>query len=387
MATKPKTKPAPAKTEAKGKNKAKPAKAQAAKASEESAAPKAPKEIYEEGTFVKFLGYKSNMDADEVVFSEGDILYITEVENDEATGILYNAIIASDLTEYEENGDEGCTGGQVSPAEVTALKGAALEKARDQYSPIAIVGKLAELLNENDNVIEVAIGLNQEIQETYFYLGGALAKILQTGVYLKENGGDYEGEDAFNDFCQAEFSFKASKGRQLARVYQTFSALPDFDPSKLDAVGWSKAAIAERFVTAENVDEVLDIAETTGQRELAFTLKEKYVTAEGTTASGKAASRGPQIVRKTLTFKLDEDSAETVQLVIQQAQKQYGIENEALALERIAVEWANDHVEADAAKKRISGKANKAAKARAATAAPKEDAKPAAAKKPVGKKK
>lgn len=368
------TKTKPKAKAAEPKAKAKKAKAAAAAAVEKSTT------AIEEGTFLKFKGYRAQVDADDAVFEEGDILYVIEVEEDEETGTLITAIVADDISEYEENGDANVKGGEVTPSEVTVLTGNALEKARDQYTPVALIGKLADMFAANDDAIEVAIELNQEIQETYFWLGGALARILQTGAYLKENGGDYDGEEAFNDFCQGEFGFKASKGRQLARVYQTFSTIEGFEPSKLDAVGWSKAAIAERFVTAENVDEVLDIAETTNQRELAYTLKEKFVSENGTTASGKAASRGAQIVRKTITFRLDEDSAETVQLVLQQCMKKNGIENEALALERICVEWADAHVEGDHAKKRINSKAAKAAKARAAAEKPKAEDKPVAAK-------
>lgn len=370
MATKPKTKPSTAAAKATPKNlgsKAAPKGKTAAKASEKAAKPATkPAVILEVGTFVKFGGYRANVDKSEAIFKEGDILYIVEVDNDD-TGVLYSAIPASEIAEYEQNGDDNVTGGQVAPAEVTELKGSALEKARDTFMPVVMIGKLAELMEANDDPIQVAIELNQNIQQTYFWLGGALARVLQVGAHLKENGGDYTGEEAFNDFCQSEFGFKASKGRQLARVYLTFSQIPNFDPSKLDAVGWSKAAIAERFVTEENVEKILDIAETTGQRELAATLKEKFVK-ENVSPSGKAVSRAT-VQKSTLTFRLEEDAAETVKLALQQCKKQSGIEDDNLALERIMLEWANDHVEADTIKKKIASKAAKVAKTREIAAA------------------
>lgn len=388
MATKTKAKPATTKATASAKATPKNLnKKAAAKASTDVVVKTGkPSVVFEVGQLVRFGGYKSNMDADDAVFSEGDMLYITEVDDDSESGILYSCISAKDIAEYEENGDENVSGGQVSPAEVQELKGSALEKAQDTYLPVAIIGKLQELLDEADgNPIDVAINLNRGIQENFFWMGGALAQILQTGAYLKENGGEYSGEEAFNDFCQAEFAFKASKGRTLARIYKTFSAIPDFDASKLAALDWSKVAIAERFVTSDNIDEVLDVAETATQRELAVSLKEKFANnQDGKTASGRASSRGPSIVKKSLAFRLDEDAAETVQLVLQQCMKQNGIVSESDALERICVEWADNHVEADAAKKRIASKAAKAAKARAAVAKEAE-AKPAAATKPAPK--
>lgn len=392
-ATKSKPKPAAA-TAAKGKGKASTAvattKKPAAKASEAAAAkPTKPTTVFEVGALVKFGGYKSNMDADEVVFTEGDTLYIVEVEDDPESGILYGAVNAKDIAAYEADPD-AVQGGQVSPAEVTELKGSALEKAQDTFMPVVVIGKLGELLEEHDgNPIEVAIALNRGIQENYFWMGGALAQVLQTGAYLKENGGEYTGDEAFNDFCQAEFQFKASKGRALARIYKTFSGIEGFDASKLASLDWSKVSIAERFVTPENVDDVLEVAETATQRELGVILKEKFVHAEtGKTASGRGASRGPSIVKKTLGFKLDDDAAETVELVMQQCMKQHGLATPADALERICVEWADAHVEADAAKKRIASKAAKAAKAREAATKPAAEAKPAAkpaAAKPAAK--
>jgi hypothetical protein len=346
-----------------------PAKKPAAKKTQKTdTKPKAPAVLFEVGDFVKFNGYRTDVSKDEAAFEKDETLYLIEVDEQE-DGVLYTAIIASDISEYETNGDENVRGGQVAPSEVSQIKGAALEKARDTYMPVVRTGKLAELLDETDDPIEVAVNLNHTIQETYFWLGGALAIILQQGSYLKENGGSYEGEDAFNDFCQDEFGFKASKGRDLARVYRTFSQIDGFDPASLDAVGWSKAAIAERFVTEDNVEEVIEIATDTTQRELAATLKEKYVSESGTTGSGRAASRGGnKLVTKTMSFRLDEDSAETVELAINQCMKQNGIENEALALERICLEWAQDHVEAKTAAKRIQTKGNKAKKAREAAA-------------------
>jgi hypothetical protein len=375
-ATKTKVKPASAKAPAKTRTAAKP-KASTAAAEK----PKAPSVVLTVGSFAKFTGYRSALEADEVIFAEGEVLYIVEVDETD-DGVLYSAVKAEDTAEYMENGDANVVGGQVAGSEVTELKGGALEKARDTYMPVNAIGDLAEMLAENDNVIEVAESLNQSIQQSYFYLGGALAMVLQRGAYLKENGGEFEGEEAFGEFCQETFSFKASKGRQLARMYQTFSQIEGFDPARLDQIGWSKAAIAERFVTEDTVDEILQLAEDTSQRELAVKLKEKFVKEDGSTSSGKAASRAT-IKKISMSFSFEEDSADTVKLAIEACMKQSGIENEALALERICTEWAGSFIEAPTAQKRIQTKANKAAKAREAAAKP--AAAPKAAAKPRAK--
>lgn len=381
MATKTKAKPTASKKSA-------PKKAPAKKATKPKA-PTKPSEIYEDGSFLKFTGYRSEMDKDDIVFKDGDTLYVVEVE-DGASGILYTCINASDLGEFLENGDENVVGGQVAPSEVHAIKGGALEKIKEAYMPIVVMGKLADMLAEaNGNAIEVAVELNQEIQETYFWLGGALAKVLQEGTYLTENGGEYSGDEAFNDFCQAEFGFKASKGRQLARIYQTFSSLEDFNPEQLAGIGWSIAAKIEKYVTEDNVDEVLEAAADDGvtQRNVDAIMKERFVT-ENTTPSGRAASRGgDKLVTKTMNFRLAEDAAEAVELAIQQCMKQSGIADQNLALERICTEWAQDHVETETAKKRILAKGNKAKAARERVAKAAEAPKAEPTKATRGKKK
>lgn len=369
MATKTKAKPAA--------KKAAPAKkAPAKKATKAKAAP-APKvvDLPEAGALLTFTGYRSEMDADDVVFNDNDTLYMIEVDDSNEDGVLLTCIKAEDVAEYLENGDENIEGGQVAPSEVKELKGAALDKARDAYMPITMVGRMEEILDEADgDAILAAVELNNGIQESYFYMGGALAQVLQQGSYLKENGGEYEGDEAWNDFCQAEFGFKASKGRQLARIYSTFSALPDFDPASLAGIGWSIASKAEKYVTEENVQEVLEVAggDDVTQRNIDATLKEKFAVSN-TTASGRQASRGgDKLVTKSLSFKLDEDSAESVELALQQCMKQNGLENPALALERICVEWAQENVETKTAKQRIASKARKGQQARDKAAKAKE---------------
>lgn len=362
------------------------AKSKAKKAAPKAAVkPKQPEKIFEDNTFVKFTGYRNDVDPSEVVFQEGEVVYIIgheEDEEDEEAGLMYTAIKASDIPEYEASGTDNVTGGEVSPSELSAITGRALEKVQAEFTPVPVYGRLEEMLAENDNPIEVAIELNHQVQETYYWLGGALAMVMQSGAYLVEKGGEFSGEDAWNDFCQAEFDFKGSKGHDLVRIYRVFSSIEGFDPSKIDTIGWSKAAIAANYVTPDNVDEVIELAESTSQRELRPVLKERYVGEDGTTAAGKAASRGSTIKKVTMTFSLDEAVAEAVQLAITSAIKQKGIEGPekvqyALALEAICVEWANEHIEAETKKKSITAKINKAQKAREQASAPAKTVAPA----------
>lgn len=373
MVTKTKAKPKPATKKAPAK---KPGAKKATKAAAKPAASSA--NLPEINSMVRFTGYRNEVSDDEIAFAENDVLYIVEIDDDETDGVLLSCIKAEDIAIYNEEGEDAVEGGQVAPSEIVALKGGALEKAREAFTPIVLLGRLAEMFQETDEAIDVAIELNQDIQQSYFWLGGALLRVLQEGKYLTENGGEYEGDEAFNDFCQTEFGFKASKGRNLARIYGTFSALPDFDPASLADIGWSIASKLEKYVTEDNVEEVLDVArepEAT-QRTIDAMLKEKFVSADGTTASGKAATRGEKFVMKTMSFRFSEDSGESVEIAIAQCMKQHGYQSPELALEHIVVEWAQDHVETKKAKQTIAAKSRKAALARDRAAKAKEDAKP-----------
>lgn len=387
MATKAKAKPKATKATAAKTTKKAPAK-KASKAASKPA-PKAPVSIIEDNTFAKFNGYRTEVAKDEVVFEQGETVFIIGSEESE-NGILYTAIAADEVGAFLDGGEDVIErGGEVASSELSELKGGALDKAREAFMPIAMVGRMDELLEAADgDAIDVAVQLNQDIQESYFYMGGALSMVLQSGAYLKDNGGAYDGEDAFNDFCQAEFGFKASKGRQLARIYNTFSALPDFDPESLRGIGWSIAGKLEKYVTEENVDDVIEAASAEGvtQRNVDALMQDKFVEADGKSASGRATSRGDKLSMTSMSFRLTEDSSETVRIALDQFKKQNGITDDNLALEGICVAWGQENIETKTAKQKLGAKARAAAKAR------ESKAKPAAAPKPtktkaVGKKK
>jgi hypothetical protein len=206
------------------------------------------------------------------------------------------------------------------------------------------------------------------MEQNSFYLGGALAMARREGAYLVENGGSYEGENAWNDFCEAEFNFSGAKGGDLARMYTTFAEIEGFDPAKLADIGWSKLREIQRYVTDDNYEELLDEARETPRRELKIKLVEKFASDSNTTPTGKAATRGSgsaSVKMLSLTFKLPEDSHAAVQLALKEAVMKYGVSTDAEALERIIVAWAEDNVDSATKQKTIASKVAKAHKAAA----------------------
>jgi hypothetical protein len=319
-------------------------------------------------TFVKFTGYVNETPDEDRIFEKGDTLVIVAVhEATEDSPPKYECIRAADYVAFLENpDDENIDGQELAVQEVQALTGRALAEANDNYLPIPSVGELEDIIQQaNGDLLAAAETTFGKIEQSFFYLGGLLARIKREGIYLKENGGQYEGETAWDDFCQAEFGFSGAKGGDLARMYATFAAIPNFDPSKLSDIGWSKVREIQRYVTEDNYENLIEDARNMTREELKTSLVTKYVDESGRTPSGAVAQRtGGRNAIKTITlnFKLVEENATAVQLALAEAKKLYGVESDAEALARIIMAWAEEHVASATKQKRITAKIVKAEK-------------------------
>ena len=334
----------------------------------------------EPNTFVKFTGYINETAEEDQLFQKGEILYIVGVqEATDESPLKYECIKGSDVSAYmDDPEDEGIEGQELAVQEVQAVTGRALAEANENFLPIPSVGDLDSIIEEaGGNLIDAAETTFGKIEQSFFYLGGLLARIRREGVYLKENGGEYEGDSAWDDFCQAEFSFGGAKGGDLARMYTTFAAIPGFDPAKLSDIGWSKVREIQRFVTEDNYEALIEDARSLTREELKVQLTTKYVDDTGRTPSGAVAQRtgGRNAVKTvTLNFKLVEENATAVQMALAEAKKTYGVESDSEALSRIIMAWAEDHVSSATKQKRITAKIAKAEKAAPAAKTAKQKA-------------
>ena len=378
MATKPATKTKPVTTAATARAKAVPmaknvkpaadkAKKVSTKAAETKAVAKPEVALLAPNTFAKFAGYVSEVAENEQDFAKGDTLYVIGVVAAEGENpTMYEVIPASQVPAFiADPEDENIEGSQLVVQEVAALGGKALNDAKEAFLPIPSIGKLDSIIEEADgDLLEAARGLFSDLEENSFYLGGVLAKVRREGSHLKENGGDFEGDAAWDEFCQGEFGFGGAKGGDLARQYTTFAAIPEFDPSSLADIGWSKLREIQRYVTEDNVDELLDTAKNSTKRELSVKLVEKFASEDNKTAAGKSATRGggsASVKMLALTLKLPEESHTAVTMALTEAKKVYGVNTDAEALERIIVAWADEHVQSATKKKQITSKVDKAA--------------------------
>ena len=205
---------------------------------------------------------------------------------------------------------------------------------------IRSVGRLDSIIQENGSVLEAAQKLYESTGEDLFYLGGLLAKLYHEkveGKHLFATYGYTDDTEGWNLFCFDKFGFKGRKGFYLKDIYIRYTSIPDFNFEKIKQIGWSKAALLASSVEEGNVDELVEEAKTTSIRELKEKLQASNV---------EAGLRNKQI---TFTFKLFADQAEIVRNAITQVQQDFGYENPNQAFEHIITEWAEEHLNVEAA--------------------------------------
>lgn len=326
-------KAAKAKPAVKAKAKAAPAKKASVKEAPEA---KKPPVKFEVGQVLEFKGY-ANPDTNGK-FAPGDRLVLVQKNKDKESGQMeYGCVLESEYDAYKKD-SESVDGEILVKGEFKAVAGKAVAKVQEKVD-ITLVGSMKKLL-KGHSAIEVAENLRTEIGEKFFYFGGALAKIYYEQEYVK--AGYNDPKNGWDLFCQEKFEFSGRKGLYFASIYQTFSRIPGFDPQRLGSVGWSKAAELARYVTAENVDELITLAENTPIAHLKGELRKKYAE-NNVTASGKVASRGGSSGSKvTLRFQYHGDQAEFINFALDEAKKHFGVSDDAQALEAIISAWANE---------------------------------------------
>jgi len=327
----------PAADKATTKSASKPAKAKPGKVTE-----------YAVGDHVSFVGYKDA--STEAVFEAGERLVVVG-ERKEAGHQILECVFHEDVPLYEADPEDGDYRGQeLDAGEVKRAKGAAPKPAA---LPVTItdVGDVAKIVKKSGDLLEAAQDLYADINKSYFAFGGLLAHLYydrdENGIPLYKS--KYGSED-FKSFCMEHFGFKERKGTYWIDVYMQFSKIKGFKPETLQSIGWSKAAEIARYVTDENVNELVEKADSLPIVELRQNLQENYVT-EGKTASGRnSGTRSTKVKKISFGFQLFEDAAEGVKMILDAADKQLGTDRNQ-TFETILTQWASENLSETVGKK------------------------------------
>jgi hypothetical protein len=338
---------------AKGPTKAAPA----AKAATKTAAAKPPKEVkpFVDGEIVIFKGYEKA--PAKPLFKKDQELAVVEQRED--NGVVKIACVPSNLY-HKFKADENSVDGE----EVFATEVRRTSKTVQAPFQLVPVGEMDSILKEESgDPLAIAQRLYNSASKSFFYFGGVLAKLWKETdpdtdkplfcSYQDDANKNFDAsKDGFEKFVQHSFGeeFSYRKAAYYMSIYESFSALPNA-ASKLDElgkVGWWKAGRLAQYVTPDNADALLKIAQEQSDEQLTATLKSQYTT-EGSTPRGGAASRNV-IKRTTYDFRLYEDQAAGVDYIFKSAAKQTGIQDQSALFEHIVMEWAADHL-GDVAKK------------------------------------
>lgn len=315
------------------------------------------------GVIVQFRGYSPETPKDEQIFKTGEKLRVVAVDDGETDDKgnpgprLITVIDPKDLDKYEaDNDDETVRGGQVFETEIKVTKQPkALAKPAPTPIKVISIGEMSKLmkLKDGERATDVAVRLLDDAKKNYFYAGGVIARIFNENLDAPKGTTWFTDREAWEAYCEDNFDYKPARVRALMDVYVQFTALPDAKEriDRLPEIGWSKAAEISRYITADNADELLDLAEEKNIHVLKETLKEKYVDEDGNTPQGRGTRNATKINKTTFSFVYFEDKAASIDYILEASMKMFGVETREEALDQVLNDWATEHLDSGKLKK------------------------------------
>jgi hypothetical protein len=195
------------------------------------------------------------------------------------------------------------------------------------------------------DVHAAARALIDQGERTDFTLGGILYEIHDGNWFNKVTHTDgkevtYGGKRGFQEYIKEELGIGYRKAMYLIDIYKAFRR-HDIDERRLQRIGWSKAKVIsqlakDKFRNADgedvldnDLDELLEFAESNTREDLVNHVSSRYVNAE-------AVSR---IKKVQFRYTLSGDAAENVKSIVERTAHQMDGDTNA-AFESIVTEWA-----------------------------------------------
>jgi hypothetical protein len=169
-----------------------------------------------------------------------------------------------------------------------------------------------------DKALTEASKLAENVEVTYFRLGGVLQLILENSWF--------EGFASFDEFVFERFGFQGRKARYLISIYSNL-VTKNIPWSKVSHLGWTKLKTIAPKLTLENLDEWVAKAEKLTVLELEALLKEPEA------APDKTANASDGITK--LVFKFKPDQYDVASQAIAKAKGELKTEYDSVAAEGI----------------------------------------------------
>jgi hypothetical protein len=212
----------------------------------------------------------------------------------------------------------------------TATKKAATKKAVTKKTEDKIVTIAHEVENmTKDAAFTAAAALEDDIEFSYFRLGGILSRIHTEQWYTEE------GFEKFPEFVEDRFGIKRSKAFHLIGIYNGLieTNVPWEDVKDL---GWSKLKELVHVINPKNVKGWVKRAKEMSVIQLIAYIKKSQASESG---EGSEADEADAKKVSSMTFKVHEDQKELINSALEKAKTEASTEFPAVALEAIAMNY------------------------------------------------
>jgi len=177
--------------------------------------------------------------------------------------------------------------------------------------------------------------LAQEMDFSYFQLGGVLSVIQSNGWYSDE------GHETFKSFIEAEHGIGYRKAMYMVGIYNGLVEA-NVPWAKVECLGWSKLKELCDTLTEDNVDEWVEIAKDMTVIQLQAYIKEQNKGSTSTDDDSDAPDEDDVADSKklsTLTFKVHDDQKEIINDAVDKAKNDADTEFANVALESICMAY------------------------------------------------
>ena len=182
---------------------------------------------------------------------------------------------------------------------------------------------------EKAKAYEAVKTLAEDIEFSYFKVGGILNRINEEGWYSDE------GYGKFSEFVEAEFGIKRTKALYLINIYNgLLTSGVAWDDVKM--VGWSKLKEIVSVLTKQNVKSWVQRANEMTVLQLNEYVKQ-YKAGESGGSTSDDDSGVPQV--SSMTFKMHDDQKDVVTAALDKAKDEASTEHNNVALEAICTDY------------------------------------------------
>lgn len=196
--------------------------------------------------------------------------------------------------------------------------------------------EILALVNEADDVVELAQEYAEEAMATDYKLGGILYHVKISKAYKDVNKGAYAGKGGWADFVSNELNLEYRKAQYLVDIYAKFNKY-GIGGDKVAELGWTKAAQVSRVMSQDNAAELVELAESSSVEDLKDTVRESYTV--------KGATPGERVKRITLKYRLAEEAGQIIAEYMNAAAESLGLDNPSEVFQHVITEWAEEHLD------------------------------------------